>query len=341
MTTPCPSSTQRRDFLATASKTAVALGLAGLGPAAMQARAQAQPIKVRIGYIGDFHGASMVAIANKLDLWKKHGLAPDIKVFTNGPIQIQALGTADLDFGYIGPGALWLPITGKAKLIAMNVVGFSDRIIGQPNIKSMQDLKGKTVAVPEGTSGDMLVRLALQKAGMKIEDIKRVTMDPATIVTAFGSGQVDAAGIWYPHVGTIKGRIPNLVELHSNKDFMPKNSFPSAFVMRPELDTPANAPLLDAMTRVIKEANDYRLKNLAQAIDWTAALLNAPRANLETEAGFAIYFSSDELAKFSQDGTVNSWLSGMNEMFKSFGRVPDMVDPQKYYLGARYAATKL
>ncbi len=331
-----PSRPSRRAILRSAASAGMALGLGAFSAAP----AWAQALRVRVGYIGDFHGASMVAIANKLDLWKKHGLAPELKVFTNGPIQIQALGTGDLDFGYIGPGALWLPISGKAKIIAMNVVGFSDRVIGQPGIKSMQDLKGKTVAVPEGTSGDMLLRIALQRAGMRLEDIKRVSMDPATIVTAFASGQVDGAGIWYPHIGTIKTRVPALNELFSNKDAMPKNSFPSSFVMRPDLDAPAGAPLVDAMIRVIKEANDWRQKNLPQAIDLTAALLGAPRANLETEAGYAQYFSSQELSKFTEDGTVNSWLSGMNDLFKGFGRVPEIVDPQKYYLGARYVAAK-
>lgn len=303
--------------------------------------AQAQTQKVRVGYIGDFQGASMVAIANKLDLWKKHGLVPDLKVFTNGPIQIQALGAGDLDFGYIGPGALWLPISGKAKIVAINSVGFSDRVIAQPGIKSMQDLKGKTVAVPEGTSGDMLFRLALKKANMQLDDVKRVTMDPPTIISAFIAGQVDAAGIWYPHVSTIKARVPGMVELFGNKDALPKNSFPSAFVTRADFDTPANAHVLDAMTRVIKDATDWRLKNLAQAVDITATLIGAPRANLEVEAGYAQYYSSQELSKFSEDGTINSWLSGMNDLFKGFGRVPDMVDPQKYYLGQRYAAVKL
>ena len=215
-----PSRPARRAILRSAASAGIALGLGAL--AAAPARAQA--LRVRVGYIGDFHGASMVAVANKLELWKKYGLAPELKVFTNGPIQIQALGTGDLDFGYIGPGALWLPISGRAKIIAMNVVGFSDRVIGQPGIKTIQDLKGKTVAVPEGTSGDMLLRIALQRAGMRLEDIKRVSMDPATIVTAFASGQVEGAGIWYPHVGTIKTRVPALNELFSNKDAMPKNS---------------------------------------------------------------------------------------------------------------------
>ena len=330
------ATSQRRRTLIKATLSGVAIGL----PSLQTALAQGAPMKVRMGYIGDFLGASMIAVANKLDLWKKHNLAPDIKVFTNGPIQIQALGSGDLDFGFIGPGALWLPITGKAKVIAINVVGFSDRVIGQPGIKSLQDLKGKTVAVPEGTSGDMLVRLALQKAGMKLDDIKRVTMDPSTIVTAFISGQVDGAGIWYPHVGTIRQRIPNLNELFTNKDALPKNSFPSSFVMRPDLDSAAGQALHDAVLRVIKEANDWRALNVAQAVDLTAALMNAPRANLEAESKFAQYYSSAELAKLTEDGTVNSWLNGMNEMFKSFGRVPEMVDAQKYYMGARYLAAK-
>jgi len=288
--------------------------------------------------IADYFGTSLTAIASDQKLWAKHGLTPDLKVFTNGPIQIQALGAGSLDFGYVGPGALWLPASGKAKIVAMNVVGFSDRVIAQPGIKTMADLKGKTVAVPEGTSGDMLLRLALAKAGMKLEDIKRVTMDPATVVTAFAAGQVDAAGIWYPHVATLKGRTPNLVELFGNQDALPKNSFPSSFVMRNELDAPGSAPLVDAMIKVIKEANDWRKANLAQAVDAAAALIGAPRASLETESTYAQYYTSAELSKFSTDGTVAGWLSGMNEMFKTFNRVPEVVDPAKYYLGSRYAA---
>ena len=60
----------------------------------------------------------------------------------------------------------------------------------------------------------------------------------------------------------------------------------------------------------------------------------------DLESKFAEYYSSAELAKLTEDGTVNSWLNGMNEMFKSFGRVPEMVDAQKYYMGARYVAAK-
>ena len=71
-------------------------------------------IDVNFGYIADFNGTSLLAIAEDQGLWEKYGLDVTATSFTNGPLQIQALGTGDLDFGYIGPGAFWLPASGQA-----------------------------------------------------------------------------------------------------------------------------------------------------------------------------------------------------------------------------------
>ncbi|MDO5729955.1 MAG: ABC transporter substrate-binding protein [Actinomycetaceae bacterium] len=90
----------------------------------------------------------------------------------------------------------------------------------------MADLKGKKVGVPEGTSGDTILTLALEKNGMTVDDIDRVPMDPATVVPAFSAGQIDAAGIWYPLVDTIKEQVPDLVELAQDSDFEDTMAFP-------------------------------------------------------------------------------------------------------------------
>ncbi len=176
----------RRGLLAASAATGV---LAATGLAQAQAKKT-----IRVGYIADYFGTSLTAIAKDQQLWAKHGLEPDMKVFTNGPIQIQALGAGSLDFGYIGPGALWLPASGKAKIVAINVIGLADRVIAQAGFKTMADLKGKKVGVPQGTSGDMLLRLALAKAGMRLSDVETIKMDPSTVVSAFASKQIDAAG---------------------------------------------------------------------------------------------------------------------------------------------------
>lgn len=289
---------------------------------------------VRMGYIADFNGASLAAIATDQDLWSQQGLTPDLKVFTNGPIQIQALGAGSLDFGYIGPGALWLPASGRAKVISINTLGFSDRVIAQAGIKTIADLKGKKVGVPEGTSGDMLLRLALQKQGMRPDDVELVRMDPSTVVAAFASKQVDAAGIWYPLVDVIKDRVPDLNELAKNGDFYPALAFPSAFVARNEVAD----DLTKKVVAVLKKANDFRASNLDKAIEITSKFISIPADKLAVEAKNSKFLTTADLNAQTKDGTAAGWLTKMNEMFKDFGRVSSPLDPKEYFRADLYTS---
>ncbi|MET8231227.1 aliphatic sulfonate ABC transporter substrate-binding protein [Micromonospora sp. NPDC005298] len=329
------------------SRRAMLTGLVGLGTTAALAACGDDDTSgtggsateaVKLGYIADFTGASLMAIAEDKKLWAQHGLKPDLKVFTNGPLQVQALGAGDLDFGYLGPGAMWLPASGKARVIAINSLGFADRVIAQPGITSIAALKGKKVGVPEGTSGDMIVRLALRRAGLSIDDVEKVTMDPSTVVTAFGSGQIDAAGIWYPLIGTIKKRVPNLAELAKNDDFYPDISFPSAYVGRTDVVT-GKPELVKKVLAVLRAANDERVANVDRAVEVTAKFLkSAPVEQLRAEATNARFLPSAELAAKSTDGTVAGWLTGLNGLFKDLGKLPEAVDPSTYYDAAAYAS---
>src|SRR5699024_9351086 len=51
--------------------------------------------EITYGYIPDFNGASLLAIAEDQGLWEENGLTANLQTFTNGPLQIQALGTGD------------------------------------------------------------------------------------------------------------------------------------------------------------------------------------------------------------------------------------------------------
>jgi NitT/TauT family transport system substrate-binding protein len=308
-------------------------GLALAGTAIVPSMAQ-DLTKVRVGYIADYFGSSMVAIATEQGLWKKHGLEAQLNVFTNGPIQVQALGAGSLDFAYIGPGALWLPASGQAKVIAINALGYTDRVIGQPGIKSMEDLRGKRVAVPEGTSGDMLLRLALEEAGMTLADVQVTSMDPSTIVTAFASGQVEGAGIWYPFVDVIRQRVTDLNELSSNADFFPEVAFPSSFIVsNAKADDEAT---IRKMNAVIKEALDYRRDNLDESVKITAEFLGVPVEPLAAEAPQARLPSSEELEQLTADGSVNGWLDTLANLYVDFGRISDPVPASEFYLSKFY-----
>lgn len=292
---------------------------------------------VEFGYTADFAGAATLAAADKLGLWKKAGLKPNLKVFTNGPLQIQALGAGDLDFGYIGPGATWLPASGKAKIIAVNMLGQADRIIAtaKSGITDLAGLRGKKVAVPEGTSGDMLLQLALKKAGMTASDVQRVPMDPSTVVTAFASGKVDAAAIWYPLIDTIKKRTPGLVELSKNADFFPAMSFPSSFVARNEV-VKNDSATVSKVIKVLQQANDWVNGHTAEAETTTANFLKVPPADLKGSSAVTRTFTSAELIKLSGDGTVNRWFKGLSDIFVAMGKLPASPDPATYYLTELY-----
>jgi len=290
-----------------------------------------------IGYIADFPNASVIAIANDQKYWDAEGLSADAKVFTNGPIQIQAMGAGSLNFGTIGPGALWLPASGRAKVVGVNDIGFSDRIIAQGGIGSVAELKGRKVGVPQGTSGDMILRLGLARAGLSVADIQVVPMDPSTVVAAFSSRQIDAAGIWYPLIDVIRTRVPDMKELASNNDFFPETSFINAFVARNEV-VRQDPDLVRRFLRVMKKSLDYRIANLDRSIELTATFLGAPLAITANVARSRKLLSSAELNRFTEDGTVNRWLEQFNAMFKTFGVLADPLPAERFYEAALFTS---
>jgi NitT/TauT family transport system substrate-binding protein len=297
--------------------------------------------KVNFGYIGDYNGTSLIATANDQKLWAKHDLEVSTKVFTTGPLQVTALGAGDLDFGYIGPGAIWLPASGKTKIVAMNSLGNADRLVSQAGITTVEGLKGKKVGVPAGTSGDMILTLALEKAGMTMKDIQRVEMDAPTIVSAFGSGAIDGAGIWYPLLNTIKTKKPGLVELAKDSDFSDKFSFPTAFIAADGVVT-GKKDMLTKVIQVLREAMDYRAANSDAVIALVAKMINQPVDTVKADAANSQMLSSADADKYTTDGTFDKWLTGIGDFFVGAGKLTSDPDPKTYYLGDTFtgAATK-
>jgi NitT/TauT family transport system substrate-binding protein len=287
--------------------------------------------EINYGYIPDFNGTSLLAIAEEQGLWEQNGLTAKLQTFTNGPLQIQALGTGDLDFGYIGPGAMWLPASGQAKVLTVNGVGQADRLIAQPGISSIEELAGKSVGIPEGTSGDMITQLALKEAGMTLEDIDKVAMDPATVVSAFSSGQIDAAGIWYPMIDTIKQQVPELVELAQNSDFSDVMQFPNVMVTSSTFPEENEETTL-AVLRVLRAAMDFRAENLEETIELTAAMIDSDAEAVAGDASNGEYYTAAELDAKVADGTIETWLTAMNDYFVENGNIEgEAVAPSEYY----------
>ncbi len=291
--------------------------------------------ELNVGYIADYNGGALFAIADEQGLWDEAGIEPTYQSFTNGPLSIQALGAGDLDIAYIGPGATWLAAQDRAEIWSVNSASKADRVIAQPGMTSMADLEGARVGVPEGTSGDLLLSLALEHAGMSRDDVQIVPMDPSAVVSSFSSGQIDAAGIWYPLVDNIKESVPDLAELADNEQFMPEQTFPSSVIAQEGL-AEEDPELAADVISVLKQANDYRYENQDETVTLAAEFLDLEKEKIAPQAEAAQLFTTEELQQWTSDGTVNGWFTGLQELFVDVGTVESVSDPENFYTGDAY-----
>jgi sulfonate transport system substrate-binding protein len=172
--------------------------LAGVGASYGQDRT------VRIGY--QKYG--------KLVLLKSRGtLEPRLKAlgydvkwteFQFGPPLLEAINVGSIDFGNTGETP---PVFAQAAGAPIRYVAYEppaqkgEAILVQKDspLKSVADLKGRKVAVARGSNAHYLLVKALEKAGVKYEDITPVYLAPADARAAFETGAVDAWSIWDPY----------------------------------------------------------------------------------------------------------------------------------------------
>lgn len=161
--------TSRRTILRRAG---MALAAAAAAPA-RTARAQATgPIKV-----SSFPGLSNLPIfaAQQRHLFKKHGVAIALSFTPNS--KSQRAGLADGDYQIIhtaADNAVAMVESGKADpvIVAGGDNGFN-RIFAQPAVRSLADLRGKTVVVDApDTAFALLLYQALKQAGLNRGDYK-------------------------------------------------------------------------------------------------------------------------------------------------------------------------
>ncbi|MCF0147243.1 MAG: aliphatic sulfonate ABC transporter substrate-binding protein [Clostridium sp.] len=117
---------------------------------------------------------------------------------TSGADQTQALASGDVDILYaLGGTSAVLAAANGADIKVLNIYGRSPEAYTiyskDASIKSAEDLRGKTVAGPVGTTLHQLLVAYLEKAGMTIEDVNYVNMSIPDAKAALDAGSIDAA----------------------------------------------------------------------------------------------------------------------------------------------------
>lgn len=123
--------------------------------------------------------------------------------FPGGPQLLEALNVGSIDFGHTGEAPPIFAQAAGAPLVyyadsSANPKGEAILVPKDSPIKTIQDLKGKKIALNKGSNVHYLLVKALEKAGISYNDIKPVFLAPADARAAFEQGSVDAWVIWDP-----------------------------------------------------------------------------------------------------------------------------------------------
>ncbi len=132
--------------------------------------------KIRIsgGGITPLH--AIIWVANQEGLFKKYGLEVEYLTMNSGTLGVQTLLSNESQFLF-STGALAITANVQGADLAMITGGFNlfaFKVVGRPDIKSIQDLRGKKVSISQfGSATDFAVQSSLEKFGV---DPKQVTV---------------------------------------------------------------------------------------------------------------------------------------------------------------------
>lgn len=149
-----------------------------------------------VAYISDSPAASSVYWVTKdAGFFKKYGLDLDL-IFIDGSTRgIQSLISGGVPFtSAVGTSVINGKLAGGDIAIINSLTNtLPYYVFGKPEIKSPEDLKGRSAAMHiPGTAADFALRLALKGIGLTLKDIKGVTVGGAPArVAAVASGQLD------------------------------------------------------------------------------------------------------------------------------------------------------
>ena len=154
-------------------------------------------------HIGDQAGSGAQALLTASGLIRKLPFKVTWSDFTSGPPMLQAMGAGAVDIGSVGNAPPVFAAAGGSKIAIVGAfrsgpLGSALLVPGNSPIRSIAQLRGKRIAVAQGSSADYHLLTVLKKAGLSVHDVTLDYLQPAEGLAALSSGHVDAWDIWSP-----------------------------------------------------------------------------------------------------------------------------------------------
>lgn len=288
---------------------------------AEEAAPTVEPVELNIAYMPNYGSLWSILNAKEQGFLAEEGITVNLVEFADGPTIIAAMEGGSIDLGYIGQGAHKLCINGQATIFALSHISNGDMLIGGPGIASVEDLAGKKVAYSSGTSSEDILVNSLKRAGMTMDDIVAVDMDPTGIVSAMVSGGVDAAATWSPNSLKILEEVADATKLTDNMTFSDETVSLASWIVMPSY-AEANRDVLVRFTRALFKAMDYAAtENQEATAGLVATQIAGDQAAVYEQRGDAQWLTGKEVAAGASDGTVEGYYELQKQAFIAAGAV--------------------
>jgi sulfonate transport system substrate-binding protein len=175
-----------------------ALALAGCGGGASAASSGQVVLKV-----GDQKGGSQ-ALLQAAGLLDGTSYKIEWSTFSSGPPLLEAANAGAIDIGAVGNTPPIFSAAANAKITVVqagqkNGPGDAILVPSDSPIQDPQQLKGKTIAVAQGSSAHGQLLTVLNRYGIAVSDVKVDYLQPSDAYAAFTQHRVDAWAIWDPY----------------------------------------------------------------------------------------------------------------------------------------------
>lgn len=160
-------------------------------------------------------------VAMDLGIFKEEGLNVELSRFEGGvgAFRAMASGSVDLAGTSSEPFITAASQGAEVKAVYSYAPNVDVAFVVGANIKSPQDLKGKSIGIQEpGGFADVMSRLVLKKYGISPSDVKFVTTTTAGRVTELVAGHVDTGVLHIDQVKTISQKTPGIHTLVNMTD---------------------------------------------------------------------------------------------------------------------------
>lgn len=269
--------------------------------------------------------------------WRKFSSGAEVNAaMASGAIVISELGSVPLAAGASQGVDYQLFLIGKA-------IGASESLIVRngTGIDKPADLKGKKIAVPVGSTAHFSLMGALRMWKLADKDVQVIGMSPPEIAAAWSQNAIDAAFIWEPVQGKLRGNGKLMVTAGE----VGKAGYPTfnGWVVNPKFAKDNRAGLL-GFVRVMNEVNEDYTANKAK---WTAdsapvkaiasRLGTTPEATVADLGGAAYPGGQDQITADWLGGGAAKYLKSTADFLKSAGRIGTAAGDYDKFVTAEFA----